>query len=208
LNSPIVDLLNVKYVVDIKRDIKGKPDENGKSNIETRFDKYHKAFEDKTTVVLENMSVIPRAYLYSDWRVISSEDTLKGMLASDFDIRNLVYLDADPNIKKDPLMVGDYQYLIYKDNEQVIKVDSSSDAILFISDLNYPGWKASVNGIEEKIITADYCFKGIPVKKGTSYVKLLYKPKSFDTGIVISLLSFSLWIILLIYEIRLSKRGG
>ena len=208
LNSPIVDLLNVKYVIDIKRDEKGNPDENGKSNVEAGSDKYRKVFEDKTTVVLENKNVIPRAYLYSDWRVANSEDTLKGLLSSDFNTRNFVYLNADPNINKDSSMVGDYQYLVYKDEEQVIEVNSSSDAILFVSDLNYPGWKVYVNGREEKIITADYCFKGIPVQKGISYVKLLYKPKSFDVGIKITLLSFSLWIILLIYEIRLSKRGG
>lgn len=208
LGSNIIDLLNVKYVIDVKRDTKGNPDENGSSYTEMKYSKYFQVFADKTTVVLENKNVIPRAYIYSDWKVTNANDSLIGMLSSDFNPRDTIYLSKDPNIEKEDSGSGKYEYIKYSDSEQIIKADSSGNAILFVSDLNYPGWKAYVNGNEEKIITADYCFKAIPIRKGTSYIKLLYKPESFASGKIITLLSFSLWIILLIYELGSSKRGG
>lgn len=208
LKSNIIDLLNVKYIIDIKKNAKGEPDINGTSQVEAGFNgKYKKVFEDKTTVVLENTKVIPRVYFYSQWEVLNNEDVLSKMVSSDFDPRNIVYLNEDPRIDRHSTVSGDYEYISYKDNQQVLKVTSSEDAVLFISDLNYPGWEVYVNDKQVKIINADYCFKAIPVMKGTSYVKLLYNPKSFSAGVKITLISLCVWIILMFYEIKISRKS-
>ena len=206
LKSNIVDLLNVKYVIDIKRDAKGDPDSNGTSQVEVNFKgKFKKVFEDKTTIVLENTKVIPRVFLYSQWEILKNEDVLRKMVSPDFDPKSIVYLNEDPKIDQHTSVVGSYEYITYKDNEQTLKVSSSEDAVLFISDLNYPGWEIYVDDRPEKIINAHYCFKAVPIKKGTSYVKLLYNSNSFSTGVKFTLISLFIWIIVMIYEIKRKK---
>jgi uncharacterized membrane protein YfhO len=53
---------------------------------------------------------------------------------------------------------------------------------LVLSDTFYPGWKAFVDGKEEKILRANYNFRAVPLTAGTHRVEFVYDPLSFKLG--------------------------
>jgi uncharacterized membrane protein YfhO len=65
-------------------------------------------------------------------------------------------------------------------------VRAKEDALLVLSDTYYPGWKALVNGREQKIYRANYNFRAIPLKAGEYEVKFIYDPITFKIGMLIS----------------------
>lgn len=80
-------------------------------------------------------------------------------------------------------------YVKYSPNSSVIKINSPVNGLLVISDLFYPGWVAEVNGLKTDIIPVDDVFRGIKIDKGEHMVEMEYKPKSFFTGLKISVIS-------------------
>jgi uncharacterized membrane protein YfhO len=60
---------------------------------------------------------------------------------------------------------------------------------LMLTDTNYPGWRAFVNGQPAPIVSANYLFRGVIVPKGTSRVEFVYQPGSFRLGGAISMVA-------------------
>ena len=58
-------------------------------------------------------------------------------------------------------------------------------------DLEYPGWKAEVDGEEADIERVDYLMRGVRVPAGESTVTFSYRPLSFTVGWVVSLLALA-----------------
>jgi uncharacterized membrane protein YfhO len=73
---------------------------------------------------------------------------------------------------------------------------------LLVSDLYYPGWKVKVNGRDERVIKVFGLLKGVTVEKGRSKVLFSSCPLSFNTGTVISAITFIGWAALLVISKR------
>jgi uncharacterized membrane protein YfhO len=84
---------------------------------------------------------------------------------------------------------GEYKAVItgYGPNTVSIDVTTGSDGMLVLTDVHYPGWKARVNGVEERIHRVNGLVRGVYVKEGASTVVFYYRPASFRTGVVIFL---------------------
>jgi len=62
---------------------------------------------------------------------------------------------------------------------------ASMPALLVVSDLYYPGWKAFVDESECPIFRADYLFRAVLIPPGKHVIKFSYQPLSFTLGIVL-----------------------
>ena len=58
-----------------------------------------------------------------------------------------------------------------------------------MTDSYFPGWTATIDGVETPLHRADYAFRAIDIPHGTHQVKLEYWPRSFSWGLALSLLS-------------------
>lgn len=80
-----------------------------------------------------------------------------------------------------------------------LEVKSLGNALLSMSDLYYPGWRAFIDGRECPIMRADYLFRAVPVAAGTHHLRFEYQPMSFWAGLlcfVITLIGILLFWIL------------
>jgi uncharacterized membrane protein YfhO len=68
-------------------------------------------------------------------------------------------------------------------------VTASSNALLVLSEMYYPGWVARVNGKKVPIQRVDGTFRGIVVSAGPNRVEFEYAPASFRVGALISALT-------------------
>ena len=207
ITSHLMDITNTKYYLAIKRSEKGEPSASGE--IPSYFDqkRFKIVFEDKSVAILENLSVLPRAFIVYDW-AIEKEDNkiLDLMLDVSFPIKSKIVLREDPYIRlNNSATENSVEYLNYDVQESLISVSTNADGLLFISDTYYPGWKAYVDGKETKIYRANYAFRAIVVPKGFHKVMFSYEPESFYSGVKLSLVSLVMLFLLYHHRLYLSQ---
>ena len=71
---------------------------------------------------------------------------------------------------------------------------AASDGLLVLSEMYYPGWRATVNGKSAQIYRVDGALRGIAVSPGSNRIEIEYAPSSFRLGAVISLISLTLFL--------------
>ena len=56
-------------------------------------------------------------------------------------------------------------------------MDARTPALLVLTDWDYPGWKATVDGQPARIYSADYVFRGVPVPAGAVVInEIMFNP--------------------------------
>ncbi|MGH2720826.1 MAG: hypothetical protein ACRDJO_04380, partial [Actinomycetota bacterium] len=71
----------------------------------------------------------------------------------------------------------------YESDRVEVVVRAVRPGLLVLTDVFYPGWKATVNGRPALIHPVDVAFRGVGVGEGTSTVVFTYEPASFRIGV-------------------------
>lgn len=137
--------------------------------------------------VYEFFDYYPRTFMVGQAQKETPEKIREHLLKVDFDPKQTIWVEEDTSWGAKGAMAASTQFVSYEDQEVTIKVQSSSDGFLFLSDAYYPGWKAYVDGKEKKIYLANYAFRAVEVPRGEHEVVFKYEPRSFWWGIRISL---------------------
>jgi len=197
IDSPLVDLMGVKYLFSVS--ILNNP-------------KLKLLFKGRDYYVYENLKVSPRGFFVKNTKVALTKEELFGMLSRpQFDPLKEVIL-SEPlagetgNLKKDNLGGSHSVKISYYGPDKVeISAASNEDNFLILTDADYPGWKAFIDGKATKIYAADYLFRGIYFPKGRHRIEFIYAPFSFEIGAWISSVTlFCLGLFLVV--IRLSRK--
>ena len=130
----------------------------------------------------------PRAWLVHRCTVIRDPATVLDSLDR-FDYQHSALLEEEPACRlaappsAEPFPVIE----TCEPSRVVLKVDAASDALLVLSDLYYPGWRAELDGRPAPILRANYLMRAVAVPAGRHTVGFLYEPASFKAGIAASL---------------------
>lgn len=140
-----------------------------------------------------NEAAGPRAWFVSDYEVIDDDATIERMLDDNFDPLQTVLLTEPPSDESTP---GDgdadsaVEITAYSPQRIALRVHAATDGFLVLSEMDYPGWQATVDGKPADILRADYLLRAIPLKAGAyDDIEFRYAPASFTKGWIISLLS-------------------
>jgi uncharacterized membrane protein YfhO len=63
--------------------------------------------------------------------------------------------------------------------------------LLVLSEIFYPGWRATVNGKKARIHEVDGALRGVVIPRGESRIVFRYTPWSFWLGALLSVVAFS-----------------
>jgi Bacterial membrane protein YfhO len=110
--------------------------------------------------IYENLNVLPRAFMANDLASLSNSQA--------------VMRDAKSIIKS------------YSAENVIVETESEAAGYLVLTDTNYPGWTATVDGQPTPIETADGLFRAVPVTAGAHTVEFRFEPVSLKVGAVIS----------------------
>ena len=80
------------------------------------------------------------------------------------------------------------EFISESNNRLRLQVKTIENTLLVLNDTYFPGWKALVDGREEKIYRVNYTFRSLSLGPGTHAVEFIYDPLSFKLGALISLL--------------------
>jgi len=143
-----------------------------------------------------NRRVMPRAFIVH--RAVIAEtapEAFEMMGREDIDLRRTVVLtkpveEALADCRGAPEVDSSTCRIVRRtSNRVVIDANMANDGLLVVSELNFPGWHACLDGERTKLLAADYLLRAVYVPAGTHTVEFKYRPRSFTLGFLISLVS-------------------
>ncbi len=145
-------------------------------------------YRSNDVAIYENKDLLPRAFLVHNAHVL--DDTTAAVEMEREDFRPAANLILD---RGEPLDLGSVQtpeesvqILEYKPEHVSLSVNASSDGYLLLADAWFPGWVATVDGVETPILRGDLIFRAVRVKPGQHHIEFDYRPTSLYIGATIS----------------------
>ncbi len=157
---------------------------------------------------------LPRFFLADRAEVVpDGEEMLRILSSKDHDPRKVLYLSEDPGFdlsrkphdknKENPDTGGieEIRLLEYSPDRIRLLVNTQRPCWLFLSEVYYPGWKASFDDKSLPVLRANHVFRAVPVPAGSGQLDMVFRPWSLKTGAVITLLGlvFLLWVAVFSY---------
>ena len=202
VNADLLRLAGVRYVVDTRAaadpsagvwTMVPKPDRAGLSVLEL-------AREFSGGHIYELPTVLPRAYFVgaAGARAIAPDDPVAALAImqwEELDYRRTVLLETEslpwPATGSTQAEVEDLRGVVaieqYRHDRLRIRVVAPEPGYLVLSNLWYPGWRASVGDTPTDILPANYALQAVPVAAGEHTVTLRYLPWSFYGPLLLTL---------------------
>src|SRR5581483_5477592 len=91
--------------------------------------------------------------------------------------------------ERDAEFDSEFLLLDYRSGTRQIDMEmlAPHDGYLLFSEVNYPGWRARIDGREAEILTADSLFRALYVGAGRSRIELWFWPRYLILGGALSL---------------------
>ncbi len=158
--------------------------------------RWHQVAQLGNVVIFENQRVLPRAWLATDAVALKEPATIEVIRTArlpdgkPWDPAKTALLENVPELKRH---IGDSATKVeitnYGPHRIALKAESSTSAILVLSENHYPGWRAYVDGRPVETLRVNYNLRGVLLAAGNHEVEFLYRPKSVLFGLGISLLT-------------------
>jgi hypothetical protein len=204
--SPVINYANLKYVIDYKKDSLGQVDKKGMFARGITEPRYKEVYSDKDIYIFENTESLPYVWLTTDFQVINDRNEIINKLVSSKGPQ--LILESIPYLKI-PQEKLDYSVTNLKKNFNQIEfdVETSNNAMLFLSESYFPGWKSFIDGNPTNIIKANYIFQSIEITKGKHKVVFIYDPTSFRIGLWFFYAALIVLMGIFLYDKKQRKNG-
>jgi hypothetical protein len=150
----------------------------------------------------ENMDVMDRAYLVSNWQwAPDSEASLAALNEPGFDVRNTAVLTPGPGSgaplqvpgpqpkAQQPDQQGQARIVSYSSDQVIVRTRSSASSVLILTDAYYPGWQATLDGRPAPIYQANGLFRAVFVPEGEHEVTFRFNSTAYRLGLTIFIFS-------------------
>ncbi len=173
LQSNIVDMLNVKYLVAPGR----LPDEKYTIvNVD----------QSKQLVTYTNPTVMPRAYFVDEAVVVPGKGDLFRMMRT-FDPRHTALLEKTPAVQPQRSDSSSVMMQQYGAHDITLRTYCSATSLLVLSEIYYPaGWNAYIDGKETEILKTNYILRSVVVPPGHHTVEFKFEPVMYRTGFTVT----------------------
>jgi O-antigen/teichoic acid export membrane protein len=186
LNSPLLDVLGVKYII---------------TSETIALPKLQEVWQGDGLRIYENLAVAPRAYTLPIEATAVVPNALTA-LTTEYDPRNFVVIETGDwrveTVFESPLSSLPVPAPVtYNSNREVIvQTAVITPAWLILNDSYAPGWKAFVRSaregeeseLESEIILVNGNFRGLLLEPGDWVVRFRYSPPSFVLGGLVSIM--------------------
>jgi len=111
---------------------------------------------------------------------------------SDTDLRQVAVMQVPLPVSLAPETGQEPVYFRrYEANSLELEVNAKGAGLLVLSDVFYPGWRATVNGKRATIYKVDGALRGVLVEPGDNHITMNYAPLSFYFGAGVTLLTLA-----------------
>jgi hypothetical protein len=114
------------------------------------------------------------------------ERALNRLAAADFPDAQVILPSLPPGFGDVPACDGQITWQARAPERLELDVTTRQPCILVLSELFYPGWRATVDGAAATILPADLILRAIPLSPGRHAVSFIFQPASFTIGAALS----------------------
>jgi hypothetical protein len=204
LASPLLDLLNARYLL-VPADAPERPD------LAPLLTDFPTVYADAHVHILENPEALPRAWLVHQAEQVAPGEALTLLAEGSIDPRRIALLETAPpdlSAPADPA-VETVRLTQTEPDRLELAVRAETPALLMLSEVWDPGWRATVGGVPAPVYPADHVLRAVPVPPGQHTVVLTYDPPLLRLGLGITLgtmlLLLAIWGGLIVRERRGSE---
>ena len=166
-NMEILNMLNVKYVIQTDSTGNSIPIQNPKANGNAWF--------------VKNLKLVQSAD--EEMNALDKLDTKNTAVVNkkEFDTKYKVFAkDSLASVNLDS----------YKPNHLKYTSNNNNDGLAVFSEMYYEnGWKATIDGKETEIFRVDYALRGLQIPAGKHTIEFKFEPQVIQTGSTITLIS-------------------
>jgi len=125
---------------------------------------------------------LPRAWLvYRTEPVADYAAAWRRVMEPDFAPEQVAVVENGPRLEGQGS--GRIEVICYSPNEVRLVVHTDAPALLVLSDVYYPGWRADVDGGRVPLYRTDATFRGVVVPPGNHTVRMRFWPRSLQVGL-------------------------
>lgn len=119
---------------------------------------------------------------------VDSTNSLETLLNPHFDPRKVVLLPATSaaRLSVEDASTARISKTDWRRHSIAFEVEATAPAMVVLSQVNYPAWKAFVDGLPVEIFTANHAFQALAVPAGVHRVQLVYKDRLFLLGAILT----------------------
>jgi hypothetical protein len=168
---------------------------------------YEPVYRDEAVRLLRAKLNLPRAFLvHSVEQIPSSRWILERLKDPAFDARQTVIVEEPPNPATialgaplvtrrrwadgrpsgSPRSDEAVTFLDEGENRVRLRVRAREPGMVVLNDVDYPAWRAYVDGIPTTIYRANHSFRAVPVPRGDHHVEFRYESDALSLGAAIS----------------------
>lgn len=193
--SHVLDLLNTTFLISYPNLATSLPEAPTSTTQPSVF--WNPVYENREAVVWRNSRAMPRAWLVTEAELVDSETALRrirGETTEPFDPRRTALVEAEMPALPGGLPPSDSSATIttYEPNRLVIETNATSNTVLVVSEIFFPGWEVTVDGKPGRILVTDYLLRGVPLPAGQHRVEMRYAAPAARTGAIISVITLGL----------------
>jgi hypothetical protein len=131
----------------------------------------------------------PRVWIVYEAEVASSQDeALDRVAGPGFDPYSLAVLGEplEASLSGQVADLPQARLAEFSPSRLLVEVDHTSDGLLVLSELYYPGWRATVDGRQAPIHRTDAILRAVEVPAGQHQVEMVFDPPTVKLGLAIS----------------------
>ncbi len=155
-----------------------------------------------------NTAALPRALFVTERQLVSDhEEAWQAIHAPSFSPTQTVVLEQDvaplsPQTAQAP-EPSHIEFVRYGLNDVELRVESPVSGWLVLSDVYYPGWRATLDGRPTPLLRANYTFRAVQVPAGEHAVEMRFAPRTWHLGLA---LTIATWLAVTAAAIRQIRR--
>jgi hypothetical protein len=183
LSSPLLDVLNARYIV-APSALTAELD----STLTELSETYPTVFDDGLTRVLERPSALPRAWIVHEAIQAEGIEAMELLAGGTVDPQSTVIIDGViPQMQEAPESEESAEVISSEPEQITIQTNSATPGMLVLSEVAYPAWKATVDGVPVAVSTAYGLVRAVPLPAGTHIVEFTYDAEAEERGLAITL---------------------
>lgn len=201
LQGRLPDMLNIRWLVCSEQQC-----DQLKPGLDQQ--RYRAVFKGGGEQVLENRTVLPKAWLTPKVQVVSDPRKLQQRLQSpDFDPQRISLVESDPPFPLTGDHIGTVRLEQLEAERIAVAAESPTASLLVLGEKYHQGWQATVDGIAAKTVPVNNVLRGVYLPPGSHRVEFRFDPLPFKVGKWITLAAFALFAVTAVQELFRKRRS-
>lgn len=150
---------------------------------------------------------MPRAWIVHRVRVLVDASALPVLADPAFDLRAEAIV-SEPVAVVEAFAPSSARVAEYLPERIAVDVEASAAGLLILSELDYPGWRASLDGAEVPALRANVALRAVAVPAGAHRVEFVFQPASVSLGLGVSTVAWGIGLIGIVWARIRRRRSG